>query len=75
MFLEGPDKMKDIRLVGLADEADRRFDATPGGQAGGRGKIGFLTAPSLQAITAEAIQNAPLFSEGQCREDEWVGKR
>ena len=71
MFLEGPDKMKDIRLVGLADEQIGVL-TRPQGAKGGRGKIGFLTEHGLQSITAEAIQNAPLF-EGQCREDEWVG--
>jgi Protein of unknown function (DUF1861) len=71
IFMEGPDKMKDIRLVELADEQVGVL-TRPQGAKGGRGKIGFLIAPSLQAITAEAIQNAPLF-EGQCREAEWVG--
>jgi Protein of unknown function (DUF1861) len=71
LFLKGPDKMKDIRLVGLADDQIGVL-TRPQGAKGGRGKIGFLTAPNPHAITAEAIQNAPLF-EGQCREDEWVG--
>jgi hypothetical protein len=71
LFLVGPDKMKDIRLVELADEQIGVL-TRPQGAKGGRGKIGFLTVPSLQAITAEAIQEAPLF-EGQCRDDEWVG--
>lgn len=71
IFLEGPDKMKDIRLVELADEQIGVL-TRPQGAKGGRGRIGFLTVPSLQAITAEAIQEAPLF-EGQCRDDEWVG--
>jgi hypothetical protein len=71
LFLVGPDKMKDIRLVELADEQIGVL-TRPQGAKGGRGKIGFLTAPSLEAITAEAIQEAPLF-EGQCRDDEWLG--
>ena len=71
LFLEGPDNMKDIRLVELANEQIGIL-TRPQGAKGGRGKIGFLIAPSLNAITAEAIQAAPLF-EDQCREDEWVG--
>jgi hypothetical protein len=71
LFLEGPDKMKDIRLVELADEQIGVL-TRPQGAKGGRGKIGFLIVPSLEAITAVAIQEAPLF-EGQCRDDEWVG--
>ena len=70
-FLVGPDKMKDIRLVELADEQIGVL-TRPQGAKGGRGKIGFLTAPNLGAITAEAIQEAPLFA-GQCRDDEWLG--
>jgi hypothetical protein len=71
LFLEGPDKMKDIRLVELADEQIGVL-TRPQGAKGGRGKIGFLTVPSLEAIAAGAIQKAPLFG-GQCRDDEWVG--
>lgn len=71
LFLVGPDKMKDIRLVELADEQIGVL-TRPQGAKGGRGKIGFLAAPSLEAITAEAIQEAPLFA-GQCRDEEWLG--
>jgi len=71
LFLVGPDKMKDIRLVELDDEQIGVL-TRPQGTKGGRGKIGFLTASGLEAITAEAIQDAPLF-EGQCRDDEWLG--
>jgi hypothetical protein len=71
LFLVGPDKMKDIRLVELMDEQIGVL-TRPQGAKGGLGKIGFLTAPTLEAITAVAIQDAPLF-EGQCRDDEWLG--
>lgn len=71
LFLVGPDKMKDIRLVELAHEQVGVL-TRPQGAKGGRGKIGFLTAPSLDAITSEAIQAAPLF-DGQCRDEEWLG--
>jgi hypothetical protein len=71
LFLVGPDKMKDIRLVELADERIGIL-TRPQGTKGGRGKIGFLIAAGLKAITPRAIQEAPLF-ENQCRNDEWVG--
>ncbi len=71
LFLVGPDKMKDVRLVELADERVGVF-TRPQGTKGGRGKIGFLVARDLDSITAAAIQDAPLF-EGQCLDDEWLG--
>ena len=71
LFLVGPDKMKDIRLVELA-AGQIGVLTRPQGSKGGRGKIGFLTVPGLEAITAEAIQAAPLF-DGQCRDEEWLG--
>ena len=71
LFLVGPDKMKDIRLIELADERIGIL-TRPQGAKGGRGKIGFVTMSSLEAITAKAIQEAPLF-ESQCQDDEWVG--
>lgn len=71
LFLEGPEKMKDIRLVELAD-GQIGVLTRPQGSKGGRGKVGFFIAPKLEAITAVAIQDAPLF-EDQCRDDEWVG--
>jgi hypothetical protein len=71
LFLTGPDKMKDIRLVELADERVGVL-TRPQGAKGGRGKIGFLVSTSLETITAEAIQEAPLFQD-QCRDEEWLG--
>jgi hypothetical protein len=71
LFLVGPDKMKDIRLVELAD-GQIGVLTRPQGSKGGRGKIGFLTVPGLAAITPEAIQAAPLF-DGQCQDEEWLG--
>jgi hypothetical protein len=71
LFLVGPDKMKDIRLVELADERVGVF-TRPQGAKGGRGKIGFYVASSLEAITAGAMERAPLFS-AQCLEEEWLG--
>ena len=71
LFLIGPDKMKDVRLVELADERVGVL-TRPQGAKGGRGKIGFLVTTSLETITAEAIQDAPLF-RAQCLEEEWLG--
>ena len=70
-FLTGPDKMKDVRLVELADERVGVF-TRPQGKKGGRGKIGFFVADNLEAVTAAAMEAAPLFA-GQCRDDEWLG--
>lgn len=67
----GPDKMKDIRLVELADERLGVL-TRPQGAKGGRGKIGFFVAPNLDEITPRAIEEAPLFPS-QCVEEEWVG--
>ena len=71
LFLVGPDKMKDIRLVELADEQIGVL-TRPQGVKGGLGKIGFFKGPNLAALGADAILDAPLF-EGQCLEGEWVG--
>ena len=70
-FLVGPDRMKDIRLVELANERIGVF-TRPQGKKGGRGQIGFFVADNLEAITAKDMEAAPLF-ERQCREDEWLG--
>jgi hypothetical protein len=71
LFLVGPDKMKDVRLVELADERVGVL-TRPQGARGGRGTIGFLVATSLETITADGIQDAPLF-QGQCPDAEWLG--
>ena len=71
LFLVGPHKMKDIRMVELADERVGVF-TRPQGAKGGRGKIGFFTADNLEAVTTTAMEDAPLFN-GQCRDDEWLG--
>ncbi|MFD0960921.1 DUF1861 family protein [Paenibacillus chungangensis] len=70
-FLVGPSHMKDIRLVQLADGAIGVF-TRPQGKKGGRGKIGFFKAASLEAITQEAIAGAPLL-EGMFMDEEWGG--
>ncbi|QJC53540.1 DUF1861 family protein [Paenibacillus albicereus] len=70
-FFEGPDGMKDIRLAELADGGVGVF-TRPQGEKGGRGKIGYVRVGSLDGLTVEAIQGAPLL-EGQFAEGEWGG--
>lgn len=67
----GPDKMKDIRLKQLPNGKIAIF-TRPQGAKGGRGKIGFVVADSLASMTAEMIEDAPLF-ENQFLENEWGG--
>lgn len=70
-FLTGPDHMKDVRLVELPGGGVGVL-SRPQGDKGGRGKIGFTRAASLEAVTAAEISEAPLF-EGMFREEEWGG--
>jgi hypothetical protein len=70
-FLDGPDRMKDIRLVELAGGRVGVF-TRPQGARGGRGKIGFYIANDPASINAPDIAAAPLL-EDQCVETEWVG--
>jgi hypothetical protein len=71
LFLQGPDHMKDIRLVELADG---RVGACsrPQGQRGGRGQIGFVAVDALDDLTAATIDAAPLLT-GQFLAEEWGG--
>ncbi|WP_281974592.1 DUF1861 family protein [Halobacillus litoralis] len=70
-FAEGPQGMKDIRLLELAD---RRIGVCtrPQGDKGGRGKIGYTEIDSLDQLTAEVIEEAPLLQEHFIGE-EWGG--
>ena len=70
-FLHGPDHMKDIRLVELAD-GRVGVCSRPQGERGGRGQIGFATAASLDDLTAACIDHAPLLA-GQFLPEEWGG--
>jgi hypothetical protein len=70
-FLDGPDRMKDIRLVELPGGRVGVL-TRPQGAKGGRGKIGFYIADSLAALNAPDIAAAPLL-EDQCIDTEWVG--
>lgn len=70
-FFAGPDGMKDLRLVELEDGSVGVF-TRPRGEKGGLGKIGFARIPSLECLTVEAVQEAPLF-EDQFADEEWGG--
>jgi hypothetical protein len=72
----GPRHMKDIRLVELADGRVGVF-SRPQGQKmldkyGRIAQIGFAVADSLEAVTAEFIENAP-YLQGLFLPDEWGG--
>jgi hypothetical protein len=70
-FAKGPDGMKDIRLVELKDGSIGVF-TRPQGEKGGRGKIGWTRIASLEELTIDVINNAPLL-DGQFMEEEWGG--
>jgi Protein of unknown function (DUF1861) len=70
-FLIGPAKMKDIRFCELDDGRIGVF-SRPQGVKGGRGKIGFVIAETLEEVTAQMIQEAPLL-QGQFAGGEWGG--
>ena len=71
LFLIGPERMKDIRLVALPDGRIGVF-SRPQGEIGGRGTIGFTLVDSLEDLTAQVIEDAPLL-RGQFLPDEWGG--
>ncbi len=70
-FLVGPPRMKDIRLCELEDGRVGVF-SRPQGARGGRGKIGFAVADSLDDITSDLIDVAPLLPN-QFAAGEWGG--
>jgi len=70
-FAQGPDLMKDIRLLELSD--GRIFVATrPQGEIGGRGKIGYTILNSLEDLTPQTITEAKLIN-GQFTNGKWGG--
>ncbi len=76
LFLSGPTFMKDVRLLELPDGRVAVF-SRPQGQPmldryGCIAKIGFAIAPSLDSVTADFIEGAPLL-EGHFLPDEWGG--
>lgn len=61
-FFAGPLGMKDIRLCELADGRVAVF-TRPRGAKGGRGTIGYTEVRSLDALTIEAIDAAPMLAD------------
>ena len=70
-FAEGPNGMKDIRILSLGD-GQILVLTRPQGDVGGRGKIGITTVKSLDELNADVLTAAPLL-EGQFAEGEWGG--
>ncbi|MBE3555099.1 MAG: DUF1861 family protein [Thermicanus sp.] len=70
-FFKGPEGMKDLRLVELRDGSIGILTRPQGGK-GGRGKIGFTTVSSLDLLSKEVIEKAPLLP-GQFLDEEWGG--
>jgi len=71
-FAIGPDMMKDIRLVALADGRIGVF-TRPQGVIGGRGKIGYIEIDYIEDLNnSELILGAKII-ENQFAEGEWGG--
>ena len=70
-LFSGPPNMKDIRLLEW-DDGRVLVLTRPQGFKGGRGRIGYYLADSLESISAAEIYSAPLL-DGLCAEEEWVG--
>ncbi len=75
-FTTGPDYMKDIRLVKLPGDRIGVF-SRPRGEAvrqkyGSESLIGFTIIRSLDELSAEVIESAPII-EGMFKQDEWGG--
>ncbi|WP_066195944.1 DUF1861 family protein [Gracilibacillus timonensis] len=70
-FAQGPDGMKDLRLVELQNGSIGVL-TRPQGKKGGKGKIGFSKISSLDQLTLEVIEVAPLLT-GQFKDEEWGG--
>ncbi|WP_412758664.1 MTP-1 family protein [Niallia alba] len=70
-FAKGPEGMKDLRLIELKDGTVGIL-TRPQGQKGGKGKIGWITISSLDELSVDIINNAPLL-ENQFIDEEWGG--
>ncbi|WP_082233182.1 DUF1861 family protein [Halobacillus massiliensis] len=68
---EGPEGMKDIRLLEMQDGQIAVF-TRPQGVKGGRGKIGFTKINDLSELTSASIEKAPLI-QPHFSEEEWGG--
>jgi hypothetical protein len=70
-FASGPETMKDIRLIELADRRIGVF-TRPQGKKGGRGQIGFTIIPSLEELNEETFLKAEILQD-QFIPEEWGG--
>ena len=70
-FTNGPEKMKDIRLISLPNGKIGVF-TRPQGEIGGRGKIGYIELENLDELTPENILKAKII-ENQFGIEEWGG--
>lgn len=71
LFANGPNGMKDIRMVELPSGRIGIF-TRPMGKIGGRGKIGFVTVNTLDELNCDVILNAKLI-HNQFLKKEWGG--
>ncbi|WP_020621179.1 DUF1861 family protein [Paenibacillus daejeonensis] len=69
-FFQGPDFMKDLRIVEL-DGGRIGVFTRPQGAKGGRGQIGYTEVGSLAELSIEAVDEAPVFD--QFIIEEWGG--
>lgn len=70
-FAQGPERMKDIRLLPLTGN-DILVFTRPQGEIGGRGKIAFTHLLDIGQLEVESIEKAKLL-ENQFYDDEWGG--
>jgi len=70
-FAEGPEMMKDIRIVELIDKRIGVF-TRPQGKQYGRGRIGFIVINSLEELNERNIERAEIIGS-KLRNNEWVG--
>src|SRR3990167_1537500 len=70
-FAVGPDMMKDIRLIPLANGRVGVFTRPQGGH-NGRGRIGYVELQGLEDLNAQNILSAKII-ENQFDDEEWGG--
>jgi len=70
-FAQGPELMKDIRLLQLENKEILVF-SRPQGEIGGRGKLAYIILKDINELNAERIKQATVL-EDQFYEDEWGG--
>ena len=70
-FAEGPERMKDIRLLQL-ESKDILVFTRPQGKVGGRGKIAYTLLKDIRELNPERIEQAAVLEE-QFYEEEWGG--